>query len=490
MDNSSTPLAKYKQNKKTLTPPLATLPFKASSWIDARLPEMLWAVLIRIQWEGEDGYRVFREITQEFCRHIEHIPVRGITLTDIANTPVETREKIIQTIVDKAGAETLQPLLLFTGLPALESWQRAISIPGKEEDISTVAWSVAEVLPHQSQFATDIRWVKLIGTIAAERMSMPQEMLENINFYPDKGDQRSVRPSIRSAEITDDLLDPQYVWATKFWEFCYENTSCMPEKNESKSEEISGLIHNLRADREFYVTRVSDSRDALIDHFFKTSNTTKVDSRHESIFGIALYMLDVFLECAGLELASGISGRVTLRIMMESYVTLKYLFYKEKAGDDSWDSYRDYGLGQLNLINKKYEEQSLTSSLVDREHIGYLANEDKWAEFVPINIGHWDELDLRKICVKVGEKKLYDMFYSYSSGYVHGSWGAVRESAMQSCLNPLHRLHRIPSFQISLLPNPNEECRKLLNKAFALVDKGYPHFKSRIRKRPEPKKGS
>ena len=433
---------------------------------------------------------MFRAITQEFCKHIEHVSIRGITHTDIASAPVEIREKIIQTIVDKAGAETLRPLLLFTGLPALDSWQKAISLSSKEEDISTVAWSVAEALPHQSQFATDIRWVKLIGIIGAKRLSMPQEMLENFNFYPNKGDQRSVRPSIRSAEITDDLLDPQYKWASEFWKFNYENTSCMPEKNESNNEEISELIHILRADREFYVKQLSDSRDALIDHFFITSSTTKVDSRHESIFGIAIYMLDVFLECVGLELASGISGRVTLRIMMESYVTLKYLFHKEKAGDVIWDSYRDYGVGQLSLISKKYEEQDLKSPLVNRKHIGYLANEDKWAEFVPINIGHWDELDLRKICVKVGEKKLYDMFYSYSSGYVHGSWGAVRESAMQSCLNPLHRLHRIPSFQISLLPNPNEECRKLLNKTFALVNKGYPDFKSRIRKRPVPKKAS
>lgn len=467
---------------------MATLPLKSSSWIDARLPEMLWAVLIRMRWEGEDGYQVFREITQEFGQHIEHVSVRGITHTDIANAPDETRAKIIQTIVDKAGAETLRPLLLYPGLPAYESWSKAIALPSKDEDISTVAWSVAEALPHQSQFATDIRWVKLIGTIAAERMHMPREMLENINFYPNKGDQRSVRPSIRSAEIIDNLLDSEYVWADEFWEFSYANTSCMPEKDESKDEEIRKLIHSLRADREFYVKRLSECRDELIDHFFKTSCTTKVDSRHESIFGIALYMLDNFLECVGLEQASGISGRITLRIMMESYVTLKYLFHEEKAGDVAWDAYRDYGLGQLSLINKKYEERGLSSSLFDKKHISYLANEDKWAEFVPINIGHWNELDLRKICERVGEKKLYDMYYSYTSGYVHGSWGAVRESVMQSCLNPLHRLHRIPSFRISLLPNPNEECRKLLNKALALVDVGYPDFKSRLRKRPEPKK--
>ncbi|MEI2834698.1 MAG: hypothetical protein V9G25_07965 [Acidimicrobiia bacterium] len=61
-------------------------------------------------------------------------------------------------------------------------------------------------------------------------------------------------------------------------------------------------------------------RDALIDHFFKTSAiSAKVDSRHESIFGIAPYMLDVFPEMCRPRVALVGSLAVTLRIMMKSY---------------------------------------------------------------------------------------------------------------------------------------------------------------------------
>ncbi len=50
-----TKLAKHKRNKKTLSPPFAEMNFTKSSWIDDRLPDLLWAILIVVSMPREES---------------------------------------------------------------------------------------------------------------------------------------------------------------------------------------------------------------------------------------------------------------------------------------------------------------------------------------------------------------------------------------------------------------------------------------------------
>jgi hypothetical protein len=286
--------------------------------------------------------------------------------------------------------------------------------------------------------------------------------------------------------MMDNLKDKKYKWAEKFWKYCFENTVCIPEINEKSQKEILRKQQAVSKDKKHYYSKTPELRDALISHFFNTTRTSTIDSRHETVFGLAIYALDIFIENIILLTSSTPNGRVTARIILESYLTLAYLMKKETDGDMLWDAYRDYGSGQISLIERKYEDNNLSSDMVDIKKMDTIANEDKWSEFVPINLGHWDTSDLRKISIEVGEKELYDKYYSYTSGYVHANWGAVREAAFQSCFNPLHRLHRVPSFGLPILSNVNEDCRIIINKILGLVDKAYPKFKHTV---PKPSKG-
>lgn len=145
------------------------------------------------------------------------------------------------------------------------------------------------------------------------------------------------------------------------------------------------------------------------------------------------------------------------------------------------------------LMTRQHLNYSVLSysvtEIVDAQAMGHIANEDKWQEYVPINLGNWDTSDLRTISTQVGEKELYDKYYPYTSGYIHANWGAVREASFQMCLNPLHRMHRIPRFGLPVLPNSTEDCRYLVNKIFELVDELYPSFKDRIEGAPIHPKG-
>lgn len=486
-ENLSTPLNKYKQTGKELTPPLATLNMQTHSWINERLPEMLWAALIRVHHADSIAYATFRDVLKWLGE--KGVVIEGVTLTDIASYDEELRINFIKHIVTTAGTDALRPLLLLPDLPAYADWKGAMDIePIAKEDWGRLADTVSRVMFHQSQEATDCRWVKLMGTILNGKMHFlkgQEDMLEGFSRYPNYGDQRKVRPSIRSMEIMEGLTEPKYKWAKKFWDYCYDNTSCIPEINESSQVEIKRKQSEVSKHKKHYYSVTPGVRDALITHFFETSKTTGIDSRHEAVFGLTLYALDVFIENILLLASATTNGRVSARIILEAYLTLAYLVHKEDAGELLWDAYRNYGIGQISLIERKYEDQGYSSAMVDLNKMDTIANEDKWSEFVPINLGHWDVSNLRKISIEVGEKELYDKYYDYSSGYVHANWGAVREAALQSCYNPLHRLHRIPGYGLPILPNVNDDCREFVNKLLGLVDKTYSGFEPRISEPPQ-----
>lgn len=486
-ENPSTPLNKYQKVGKELTPPLATLNMQARSWINERLPEMLWAALIRTHHIDATSFAIFRDILRWLGD--KELVVDGVTLTDIANYENELRTAFIKRVVEVAGTNALQPLLLLPDLPAYDDWKDALNTESaSEEDLEHLADAVSKVMSHHSQEATDCRWVKLMGTILTGKihfMAGQEDMLEEFNRYPNYGDQQKVRPSIRSMEMIVDLTEPRYQWAKKFWDYCYNNTSCIPEIAESSEVETKRKQSQVSQHKKHYKAVMPEVRRALITHFFETSKTTSIDSRHEAVFGITLYALDIFIENILFLTAATTTGRVSARIILEAYLTLAYIIHKETIGELLWDTYRNYGVGQISLIERKYEDQDYSSAMVDVKKMDAIANEDKWSEFVPINLGHWDVSNLRKISTEIGEKELYDKYYDYTSGYAHANWGAVREAALQRCYNPLHRLHRIPSYGLPILPNVNDDCKEFMNKLLDLVDKAYPSFKERIPEPPE-----
>jgi len=234
--------------------------------------------------------------------------------------------------------------------------------------------------------------------------------------------------------------------------------------------------------RKHYFKETIEVRNKLIDHFFATSKTSAINSRHEGAFGIALYGLTLFIEIIFYRAPLSITGRLALRSLVEAYITFKYLLKKEKEELRVWDDYRSYGTGQLKLLYLKLKEMGQKISSVGIDNLDYLANEDKWIEFVPINLGHWDSANLRKISEETGLKEVYDKYYSYTSGYMHTNWGAVRESVYQKCINPLHRFHRIPTYDLPLMPSVTDDAREITNCILERLSEAYPKFDYRLTK--------
>ncbi len=478
VDGDSTPLSGHTRVGKRLVPPMMTLPggFEISSWTNDRLPEMLWAALVTTVLRREDAPGVFREVALIGVKYESMGQAfRGFNLniSGLAKQPPE----MIATIVGSArkhglGKIALRPLLLFNSLPARDTWKTEIDAEPTEDDWPTLAKAVITTFHHQSQEATDIRWLKLMFKACLGAVIFPQtlaDQVEELRLYPNKGDMKSVRPFIRATEMSLDIeiKSEQFAagWAGDFWHECMNRTSCTPIHRPKDTR--------VPLDVKAFVQSMVDVRTSVVEHWEKTLSTTAVDPRHDAVFGFALYVLSCALEMSSASNRYAISGRLFLRCLTECRITLAYLV----SNDDPnlWARFRSYGAGQAKLALLKAEAMSgSTPGFVEKATLEALANEDFFQEFVEIDLGHWCGKDLRKMAEDSGTKDEYDKFYGWASSFIHGQWGAIRDSNLTHCRNPLHRFHRIPLWSHRPMGDALGDAISLVNSTLETVEKAYP----------------
>lgn len=436
-------LAEHQRVGKVLVPPLNRLPaMQRTRWSSDRMPEVLWACLVRNVVPRTDALRLFRRIAvahRELLLNANVSPENAVpTHTNLAIKYPEFVPRIVQIVGEHPlGYAALRILLLFDGLPARSAWAGAIGTEPQSSDSDILADAVAEYLWHQSEAATDVRWLCLMCAILTAKMRFPEgseEMIEGFRLFPDYGDMRSVRPSIRALEQTLWVMnDRPSTWAVAFWDECHRRTPCIAASSE-RAEEVKPAASEI-------ASSIVDALIVLSQHWVETTKTTDLDSKHEGTFAFVLYAIRCLLELVG-KARTRIAGRLLLRTIVECRITLAYLVAKNDSG--LWSRYRHYGSGQAKLCLLKISEAAKQPHSVTVDQLERIANEDVWDEFVDINLGNWAGADLRKMAEESGTKDIYDSHYGWNSGFAHGQWAAVRDASLTTCLNPLHRLHRVP----------------------------------------------
>ncbi|MDV6315205.1 DUF5677 domain-containing protein [Idiomarina sp. HP20-50] len=439
-----------------------------SSWSNERLPEMIWAAIIRVIEDQDYAIAEFRRILSFIDEHDERDQFSDISLTGISKLPEALREQFIAFILEnRTTASALVVLLLFDNLPARGTWVNLL--PKEEPDISILMDAVGFNLPHQSQEATDCRWLKLMAQVISGKFHVPRKMAEEWFGYPYEGDLRKIRPSIRASEMAENpLVEKDLTWPNAFWDEAWRNSPCLAlmEEKESTIAEAPSIS---RAD-------ITSLLNEIESHWADTHSTTAIDARHDAVFGIAFYVVKVLDEMLGIGIGTGILGRLGLRTILEAHISLRYLLHKDAP--ELWKKWRAYGAGQAKLNALRFDELMDPPKHINQSTIEAIAGEDLWEEFLNIELGSWSGLDLRKISEKAGVKDSYDAHYSWTSGYSHGTWGPVRESCFETCGNPLHRLHRYPKQQS--LPDTILDACLLVNSILDDLDKSYPGFSHRI----------
>ena len=463
-------LSDHKRVGNRLLTPTLDLPIEFASWINDRLPEMLWAALIVGTVSRDDALSHFQRIIDFIARHEQKEQLHDLTITGIAGLGEPLRSEFISFIAKPPEvSRALSTLLFFDALPGRKCW--GMHLPSAEPDVDSLMRSVGSALLHQSQQATDCRWLRVMAEAAAGKLILTEKtayLADEVSNYPNKYDQEKVRSMVRafegaiSSSETSDLA-----WSKAFWDESLVKTRCIRYKRESDQPVLDGTVTR---------QAISQLYSRLEDHWQQTLSTTAIDPKHDAVFGMTFYCLRILEEMMGVAIWNSVLGRLGLRTISEVRINLKFLLDENKP--DLWAKWREYGAGQAKLNALKFDEYIDAPKYMDLARIEQIASEDKQELFVEINLGSWNGLDLRKASEQVDLKNAYDQFYSWTSGYSHGMWGPIRESCFQLCVNPLHRLHRCP--ERSSLPDTVDDAAMLVDEVIQHVDDTYPSFEWRL----------
>ncbi len=471
-------LKQLKLSKGVIQAPFSSLKhygerFVFTSWSDEHLPDTLWAALIITELGRERGLATFRHALNKLHELRNEIGDFCLTHTDLSKLDYVVFSAIFQNLSEDTKS-SLVPLLLLDCLPDKEHWRLFLNGAPNDTDWSRLAFAIAKCFDHQSDEATDCRWLRLMSLFVLERIHVPGEMAEEIVHYPNRGDLRAVRPTIRATEAAFRMARAKVSdtpsWIDSFWSECMEKTACLPQ--------FWKVENDINIDANVVVEEIIKIYDELIDHFFKTMSTTAVDAKHDGAFGLVLFSLQVCLFAAKGNYDRTIVGRMLLRTCVETFITLRFLASKDDP--TIWLQYRNYGSGQNKLAFLKNFEQS-EQTFIDIEELHRLANEDRWMEFLDIKLGSWSDKNLRKMAEESGAKDIYDKYYDALSGFVHGTWGAVRATCLTECANPLHRFHRVPVPPRADLKSVLVDICKLVNRCLDELTGLYPTFKPRLK---------
>ncbi|WP_146039111.1 DUF5677 domain-containing protein [Sulfobacillus sp. hq2] len=398
-----------------------------------------------------------------------------VTQTGISALPQSVQSVVLTALTSSCILKrTLRPLLLLEDLPARNAWENAIGLQPEEDDWMDLRDAVICILDPQSEAATDSRWVRVLVKVVAGELVLPsQELVEELKDYPLRGDLHKVRPMIRATEgaLSAATGLASSGWAEAFWQQCWRDTQCEPWGH-SKTETMNASSVGTT------VETIREVQRRLVEHSMTTATSTGLDAQHDSSFGMAAYSLSILGELVLFGNSSSILGRMGLRSLLEVYLTIAYL--TAQRDPHKWQEYRTYGVGQAKLTFLKLDESVSPPPFANLETIEAFANEDMWHEFVPINLGHWDNSNLRNISIEANLKDIYDRYYPWTSGFVHGSWAAARASCFQMCANPLHRLHRILTRSANTLEDVVEDACSLTDEILGVIDQLYPGFPFRV----------
>jgi hypothetical protein len=144
-----------------------------------------------------------------------------------------------------------------------------------------------------------------------------------------------------------------------------------------------------------------------------------------------------------------------MRSLVDGRIITAWLL--DKNDPELYRRYKDYGLGKRKLFKLKLEELMDSDRLAadddDRalhERLEAEVNQDVMEELVKIDVGgSFSGKNIRQMALDVGLAELYSLSYQPLSTEAHGEWGSLIASDLRHCGNPLHRYHRLGTFDTS-----------------------------------------
>jgi len=276
--------------------------------------------------------------------------------------------------------------------------------------------------------------------------------IEAIIDYPNTEESRKVASGVRAGLGAMRALfeKPEAIeWCTYFWNHGYGISTCELQKPfftelSKKQKESLDSIFNITKEYQ------KDLFKEVENLWWKINIDISNPIRDEVLGGLiarqarlagsiitndSLWTLDL--------------GRIILRCMVDTHITLTWLIKEGKQED--FEKFIEYGLGQEKLLlehlkirlnekdpkfNEKSEEIEYRKNWIDSQLL---------TNFLPVNIGNWTTKNVHKMAEEADCIDIYNLSYTPFSNAVHGMWNTLARINLKFCTNPLHRFHRVPS---------------------------------------------
>lgn len=464
-------LSEHEFKKGKFTTPLNTIMTSISddkSWTYGRLPEYLWIGLIFKQYGRriglEKAYKiisVLHKMAPQLC---------APRLSSILSSEPMLQKEFYDKILEIISKKTLAPLTLIFTLSKYPEFAKSFYTEGisVDERRKILIETMRLLMNHQTNDATDIRFVVLYFESMSGRLVLRKEDVDLLLKYPnlehDEEEMRMIRPMVRSLELLTlefEKIDLDFL--DYFWECVSKMTECELMSIQFPKEETK---------IEIYMEQVYEVFDYLSTVF---AETKPLERKMQVLLGIATYSYKRLKEAYEHELFNSISGRSCIRVLIENYIMMKYLVKNESQHDDIWRDYQFYGIGLYKLVLARHRENpAKRDSHFDETYIEALVNEYVIEEAIDMDTRYFDQTNIRIKAESVNEKDLYGLYYDYDSSYEHGLWGAIRESSMLKCNNPTHQYHCVPDIgDENNLKTVLPDCVYVMNKTISFLNDIY-----------------
>lgn len=436
------------------------------SWTYGRLPEYIWIALIFHKYGRREGFRRLSPILHTIR---DKTSLTHIRMSDFLLASEKEKECIYSVLLDNLGVDCLAPLTVVVSGEIDSMFALKFSNEMLIEDrVKIIQDSMKKVMEHQSNEATDIRYIPLVYSMMCGKLHMMKEQCDLLFRYQliehSSEEMRMIRPLVRSSEmmlLTMEEANDDYI--NVFWNAISELTECdLYIMGSDKEKADTKKYYDLIKDIFFY-----------FQHLYEACNP--LDKRMKVILGIATYSFKRLEEAEKHNLYNSISGRSIIRSMIENYIMLKYMVMLESDKPSIWDEFETYGIGQYKLVLARHREsENKRDAHVDTHILEAIVNEYKFEEFQDMDTRYFNKDNTREKADKVNEKDLFGLYYDYDSAYEHGLWGAIRESSMLKCDNPAHQYHCVPKVNEEVsLKSIFPDCVYVMNKTIRFLDTLY-----------------
>lgn len=478
----NTSITDHRRVGKRLIPPLAGMPnMTPLPWLPDIFPDMLWlcSLITADLDEGMLAANATLRRVDDAVRETEGDLLPKVVdgrLTRLELVPDAARTQVLNQLEAESAYEIAVPegfahaLGMYPDAPGswlIEPWlRRGLRIDW--EHAERYLTDVITTCHHgQGRAPTRAKFIALARHAAAHRLSVADpEIIRLFPKYPNdlEDEERArveatTRAMFMATLLADDRDDPlsaetdRAKWARTFWR---SNWHIFPCRSHQEDDDAPTGVDSLQVIAFDY----REQAIALHERFLSVAKATDPDlydpDRYEVLTGIVgAGIRSIDAAATSPVFWSGEHGLGLIRSLVESLIVVRWLIRRDDSS--MYRRFKDYGRGHLKLLKLNIEEyiDSIDDPPSDLRryaaHLDAEVNAEVWEEWQEVDLGgSFSGIDLRRMALDVGMDNDYRFVFAPTSAAMHREWTVLDRYALNRCLNPLHRWHRIPQEDLGM----------------------------------------